>query len=185
MKINKKKEATGAIGYMMLFGSAIIMVIITMYLLQMSKLITHQHDVDDALTDSVLASLVVDDDYYFESMELFGSPVIKFKDVDESYKIYRECMTAAVSNTEGFYYNLVFDRFILYEVNGSNIRVTEYMGTISKLTSTEVLGRTKTPDGMVVTKTSAYGRVKFDIKSILDGSFITKKRDIYCAVETN
>ncbi len=63
MKIDKNKEAMGAIGYLMLFGVAIVVIITTMYLLQMAKLITHQHDIDDALADSVLASLVVDEEY--------------------------------------------------------------------------------------------------------------------------
>ena len=185
MKIKEKKEAMGAIGYMLLFGMAIIMVITTMYLIQMAKLITHQHDIDDALADSVLASLVADEEYYFSSAEMTGTPVVLFKDRDDSYDIYRECMVAAVSNTEGFYYNFRIDTFILYEVNGSAIRVTTYSSTGSRTTTNGRVGYVKTPDGTVVTKTSAYGRVKFDIKSILDDSSITKTRDIYCAIEVD
>ena len=185
MKIDNKKEATGAIGYMLLFGMAIIMVITTMYLLQMAKLITHQHDIDDALADSVLASLVADEEYYFSTAEMSGTPVVRFKNRDNSYSIYKECMQAAVSNTDGFYYNFKFDKFVLYEVEGSTVRVTTYSGTGSKVTSTGALGSVKTPDGAVVTKTSAYGKVQFDIKSILNGSYITKTRDIYCAIEVN
>ena len=179
----KKKEAMGAIGYMLMFCIAIIVVIVTMYLLQMAKLMTNQHDIDDALADSVLASLVVDEEYYFVTSEMNGSPIIRFKDRDESFDIYKECMTAAISNTEGFYYNFKFDVFILYEVSGSNVQVTTYSGTGNKVTSSGAVGRVKTPDGVVVTKTSAYGRVKFDIKSILSGSYITKMREIYCAIE--
>lgn len=77
-----------------------IVVIVTMYLLQMAKLMTHQHDIDDALTDSVLASLVVDEEYYFMTSEMNGSPIIRFKDRDEAFDIYKECMTAAIANTE-------------------------------------------------------------------------------------
>ena len=185
MKLDKKKEATGAIGYMLLFGMAIIMVITTMYLLQMAKLITHQHDIGDALVDSVLASLVADEEYYFSTAEMSGTPVVRFKNRDDSFSIYKECMVAAVSNTDGFYYNFKFDRFVLYEVEGSNVRVTTYSGTGSRTTSTGRLGTVKTPDGTVVSKTSAYGKVKFDIKSILSGSYITKSREIYCAIEVN
>ena len=65
----EKKEATGAVGYVMLFTIAIIMVIITFFMLASAKLMTIQHDVDDALADSVLASLVADDIYYFETWE--------------------------------------------------------------------------------------------------------------------
>ena len=41
------------------------------------------------------------------------------------------------------------------------------------------------PKGERVKETSAYGRVRFDIKNIIDGSFITKTKDIYCTLEIN
>ena len=47
----EKKEATGAVGYVMLFTMAIIMVIITFFMLASANLMTSQHDVDDALAD--------------------------------------------------------------------------------------------------------------------------------------
>ena len=75
----KKKEATGAVSYVMLFTMAILMVIITFYLLSVAKLMSIQHDVDDALADAVLASLVADDVYYFETYEGLGAPVIRFR----------------------------------------------------------------------------------------------------------
>ena len=183
--IKRKKQATGAFGYLFMFMTVLIVAIITLYMAQVSKLMTHQHHVDDSLADAVLASLVADEEYYFSSAEMTGTPVVLFKDRDDSYDIYRECMVAAVSNTEGFYYNFRFDTFILYEVNGSAIRVTTYSSTGSRTTTNGRVGYVKTPDGTVVTKTSAYGRVKFDIKSILDGSYIKKTRDIYCAIEVD
>lgn len=84
--MKKKKKATGAIGYVMLFTMAIIMVIITLFMLASSKLQTIQHDVDDALADSVLAALVADDIYYFETWEGTGTAVVRFRDLDESYR---------------------------------------------------------------------------------------------------
>ena len=181
----KKKEASGSLGYMMIFGMAIIMVITSLYLVQVAKLMTHRYEVDDALTDSVLASLVADDEYYFSTYEMTGTAVVRFRDRDESFRTYKECMNAAVGNTQGFFYNFAFDVFILYEVEGNNIRVTTYTGNGTKTTVTRTLGTVITPEGSVVTKTSAYGRVKFDIKSILDGSYIKKSRDLYCTFEIN
>ena len=64
--IVKKKKATGAIGYVVMFTLALMMVVLTLYLAQVARLMTHQHHVDDSLADSVLASLVADDIYYFE-----------------------------------------------------------------------------------------------------------------------
>ena len=67
--INKKKQASGSVGYVFLFLVVMLIMIITMYLMQVAKLMSHQHHVDDALCDSVLASLVADDVYYFETYE--------------------------------------------------------------------------------------------------------------------
>ena len=68
--IGKKKKATGAAGYLVMFTVTLLLVIITLYLAQVAKLMTHQHHIDDSLADSVLASLVADDVYYFETFEI-------------------------------------------------------------------------------------------------------------------
>lgn len=180
----RKKEAMGSVGYMLLFMVVIIMVIVAMYLLQMAKLITHQHDIDDALADSVLASLVVDEEYFFETDELEGEAVVRIKDVDDCYEIYKECMSAAIEGKDDFYYNFIFDTFIFYEVEDNMVAITSYINE-SKSTDIGILGEVKTPDGKVVKETSAYGCVRFDIKSILDGSYINKSRSIYCTVKKN
>ena len=182
--MKKKKEASSAIGYVIIFGIAIIMVILTMFMIEKAKLMTHQHDIDDALADSVLASLVADDVYYFETYETTGSPVIRFRDQDESYKNYVECMDAAIGNTSTFYYNVEYSQFILYEVEGSTVTKTTYTGNAAvKQTTTGILGKVTTPEGEVVKGTSAYGKVTFDIKSILNGTYIRKSRDLYATLE--
>ena len=68
--IVKKKKTTGAIGYVVMFTLALMMVVLTLYLAQVARLMTHQHHVDDSLADSVLASLIADDIYYFETYEM-------------------------------------------------------------------------------------------------------------------
>ncbi len=182
----KKKEATGAIGYMLLFGMAIIMVILTMYMMQVSKLMTHQHDIDDALADATLASLVADDIYYFETCESTGTPVVRFRNISEAHNNYVASMNAAISNTDTFYYNVVYDKLILYEVEGSSVKITTFTGNGGvKTTSYGTLGVVENPAGARVEKTSAYAKVSFDIKSILNGTFINKSRDIYCTLEVN
>ena len=120
----EKKEATGAVGYVMLFTMAIIMVIITFFMLASAKLMTIQHDVDDALADSVLASLVADDIYYFETWEGTGTAVIRFRDLDESYRLYRDCMKDAIESKEKFYGNIQYPVFICYEVEGEQRNMT-------------------------------------------------------------
>lgn len=182
--IKCKKRASSSIGHVFLFLIVMLLFIISMYMTQVAKLMTHQHHVDDALADSVLASLVADDVYYFETFETTGTPVVRLDDVDESYEIFKDCMMDAVSGTDGFYYNFSIDTFICYEVEGSSIRITTFGNGVRSVTTGRV-GAVRAPTGEAVTKTSAYGKVRFDIKSILDGSYVTKTKDIYCALEIN
>ena len=182
--IKYKKRASSSIGYVFLFLIVMLLFIISMYMTQVAKLMTHQHHVDDALADSVLASLVADDVYYFETFETTGTPVVRLDDVDESYEIFKDCMMDAISGTNGFYYNFSIDTFICYEVEGSTIRITTFGNGVRSVTTGRV-GAVCAPTGEAVTKTSAYGKVRFDIKSILDGSYVTKTKDIYCALDIN
>ena len=98
-----KKKASGSVGYLMMFCIALIMAVLTIYMAQVSRLMTHQHHVDDSLADSVLASLVADDIYYFETLEMTGTPVVRFRNLDESHRIFVDCMNAAIAETDGFY----------------------------------------------------------------------------------
>lgn len=185
-RLKQKRKATGAVGYVLLFLVVLVMVILTLYLAQVAKLMTHQHHIDDSLADSVLASLVADDVYYFETYERTGIPVIRFKSTDNSYYIFTDCMTNAIADTSGFYYNFSFDTFICYEVEGNNIMITEYTGNGgAKRTSVGRVGSVRAPTGEVVRETSAYGKVRFDIQNIIDKSYITKTKDIYCTLEIN
>lgn len=184
--ILKKKKATGAIGYVVMFTVALLLVLLTLYLAQVAKLMTHQHHIDDSLADSVLASLVADDIYYFETFEMTGTRVIRFQDVNDSHSIYLDCMNDAIADTDGFYYNFSFEQYICYEVEGSRVKVTMYSGASgTKSVSTLSVGSVTAPTGEVVRETSAYAKVDFDIKSSIDGSFIRKSRDIYCTLEIN
>ena len=182
--IQRKRKASGAFGYVFLFLTAMILVILSLYLTSVAKLMTHQHHVDDALADSVLASLVADDVYYFETMEESGVPVLRFQNTDESHRIFKDCMEDAIRNTDEFYYNFRYDDFICYEVEDNVVTVTKWSGeSEGKSVSTKEIGSVYAPTGELVTKTSAYGRVRFDIKSMIDGSMITKTKDIYCTLE--
>lgn len=184
--VKRRKDASSSIGYVFLFLTVMLLVIITMYMMQVAKIMTHQHHVDDALASSVLGSLVADDEYYFVTYETTGTPVMRFEDVDESYDIFSDCMYEAVNETQDYYYNFSLDTFICYEVEGSNVTVTTYSGSGgTKSVVTGGVGVVRAPTGEIVRETSAYGKVRFDIKSILDGSFITKTKDIYCTLEIN
>ena len=184
--IKQKRKGSGATGYVCLFVIMLIMVILTMYMIQVAKLMTHQHHIDDSLTDSVLASLVADDTYYFETYEETGTPVIRLRSTDNSFGVYMDCMTDAIADADNYYYNFGFDTFICYEVEGSEVTVSTYSETSSvEQISYGQVGVVKTPTNEVVTKTSAYGKVRFDIANIIGDSYVTKTKDIYCTLEIN
>lgn len=184
--IFKKKRASAASSYVMMFAVVLIFMVVALYLNSVARLMTHQHHIDDSLTDSVLASLVADDTYYFETDELEDPPTVRFANVNNSFFLYKECMDAAISETPGFYYNFQYDEFICYEVDHSTVRITTFTGAGgAKSVTTGRLGQVKSPKGNTVRETSAYARVRFDIKNIIDGSFITKTKDIYCTLKIN
>lgn len=181
----KKKKATGAIGYVMLFTMAIIMVIITFFMLASAKLMTIQHDVDDALADSLLASLVADDVYYFKTWEGTGTAVVRFKNLDESYRLYQDCMKDAIEAGNDFYGNIRYPEFICYEVEDGEVTITTFHESGGRSKMRGALGEVTTPTGEVVKETSAYGKVTFDLTSPIGGEPIGKSRDLYCTLEIN
>lgn len=184
--ICKKKRASAAPSYVMMFTLVLIFMVVVLYLASVARLMTHQHHIDDSLADSVLASLVADDTHYFETDELEDPPTVRFANVNNSFSLYKECMDAAISETPGFYYNFKYDEFICYEVDHNTVIITTFTGSGgAKSVTAGRLGVVKTPKGNIVRETSAYARVRFDINNIIDGSFITKTKDIYCTLEIN
>lgn len=181
----KKKEATGAVGYVILFTMALIMVMITLFMMASAKLQTIQHDVDDALADSVLASLVADDIYYFRTWESTGTAVVRFKNVDSSYQIYRDAMREAIESESDFYRNIRYPVFICYEVEAGNVTVTTFNETGGKSITNGAVGSVTTPTGEVVMRSSAYGKVTFDLHNPIGGNPIGKSRDLYCTFKVN
>lgn len=181
----KKKKAASTSAYLMLFTIFLIGGILSMYMIQMLKLMVHQRDVDDALSSATLSALVIDEKEYFKSY-VSGNKELRIRDCNESNRIYKECMGYAMENVKDFYYNFKFDRFIIYEVRGNQVYVYEYTnGGASPAKSIKTKGVAKTPKGKVIEKTSAYASVSFDIKSVISKTMIRKSRDCYCTLEFN
>ena len=181
----RKKKATGVMGYLMLFLIAMIMVIMTFYMFASAKFMTIQHDIDDALADAVLASLVADDAYYFETYEGRRRGILKFKDTDESYRIYLDVLNGAIGSEDYFYKNVTYPIFICYEVEDDVITVITYEENGRKTVSYAEAGEVYTPSGQPVTRTSAYGKVEFELESLIGGERLLKSRDLYCTLKTD
>ena len=67
------------------------------------------------------------------------------------------------------YYNFSCDQYICYEIEEGIVKVTSYNEPGGNRTvSIGSVGSVRNPKGELVTETSAYGRVRFDIKSVLN-----------------
>ena len=180
--LTKKEEGSATTVIMFIAMFAIIFVIITGYMLSSAKLMTHQHEIDDALADSALAAMIADDDYYYQTGESTGNYVIRYNNIDYSYDIYKEAFNFAISNGyEDFFSNIVFDETILYEVENGTVRIITFNDSGAKYINYGSVGDVRTPAGAIVDKSSIYAKVDFDIKTYFVTDIVQRKsRDIYC-----
>ena len=63
--------------------------------------------------------------------------------------------------------------------------VTTFHASGGRSRTKGVLGNVTTPTGKTVKETSAYGKVTFDLVSLIGGDPIEKSRDLYCTLEIN
>lgn len=182
--MKRKKKGSSSIGYVFLFTIATVILVIGLFLLTKGKLMTEQHYIDDALTDSVLASLVIDDDSLVSLGSDIDYPNVRLKSTDNSFSLFKECLRTDLNNCDDFYHNLRFDSFITYEVSDNSVTITSYSGNTGlKSVSTGKLGEVKSPTGKIVERTSAYGKVRFDILNSWNGQYYEKTRDCYCDIQ--
>ena len=65
------------------------------------------------------------------------------------------------------------------------VTITTFNESGGRSESHGALGDVKTPTGETVKETSAYGKVTFDLQSLIGGEPIGKSRDLYCTLEIN
>ena len=94
-------------------------------------------------------------------------------------------MKDAIESKEKFYGNIQYPVFICYEVEGEEVTVTTFHASGGRSRINGVLGDVVTPTGKTVKETSAYGKVTFDLSSLIGGDPIEKSRDLYCTLEIN
>ncbi len=183
--MKKKCDAIGSIGYLIIFCITLLMLILSLYLINVAKLMSMQYDLDDALADATLSTLIIDDAYLYSTYE-DGEAVIRFNDTDASYKDFIDAMDAAISNTTDFYEDVVYEQVIFYEVEGGWVTVTTYSGNAGvKSVVTQTLGEVSTPAGDQVSRTSVYAKVSFSINTMLGEASVRKTRDLYCSIKEN
>ena len=176
-----RKDASSSIGYLLIFGLFLIAGIIIAFLLYKGKVFTNQRSVDDTLTTACLATLVMDDDYYFVTKEQ-GNGVLRFKDKDKSYNKYNEVIMNAKADNEQFYQGLEMTDLIMYEVYPDRIDITSFNKDGTKTQSTGGLGTVYTPAGEEVKRTSCYCKIKLLVDGMNDISTETTK-DCYCLMK--
>ena len=173
-----RKEASSSIGYLLIFGLFLITGIIIAFILFKGKIFTNQRSVDDTLATGCLATLIMDDDYYFVTKEQ-GEGVLRFKDKDNSYNKYREVLLDAKADNEQFYQGLEMTDLIMYEVYPDRIDITSFDKNGTKSQSSGALGSVYTPAGEEVKRTSCYCKIKLVVQGMNNTSNETTK-DCYC-----
>ena len=94
-------------------------------------------------------------------------------------------MRDAIESKNDFYGNIRYPTFICYEVEDGEVTITTFNESGGRSESHGALGDVKTPTGETVKETSAYGKVTFDLQSLIGGEPIGKSRDLYCTLEIN
>lgn len=184
-QLYKKEDGSASMVVTFIAMFAIIFIIITGFMLSSAQLMTHQHEIDDALADSCLASLVVDHEYYYNTGETTGTYVARLANVNNSYSLYKECFETAIANGyDGFFKNIAYTTTIFYEVEGSDITITTFSDNGARSVTHGSVGNVYTPGGGYVNKTSCYAKVDFDISTFFVTEITERKsRDIYCTIK--
>lgn len=194
-RIRKKDSGIGSVGYALIIAAFMIILLVVILMFSRARLVTHQHDIDDALADSVLGSLVAKDEGY-AGKKLGGESSIRFKDVQVSYDGYVQAMKTAIANTSGMYFKdedrtpgVIFDTYVAYDVDKSSGKVDVYTFDGEACTrpvhETKDLEGLRTPGNGVVKETSAYAKVSFYIYNDFGKYYVEKSRDVYCKLEDN
>ena len=191
-KVNTKESANGSMTMIFVIIGAFIFIITAYVCLTRAMLMSHQHDVDDALADSVLAACVGDREHYFQTRESDDEDVsaeIRFLDMNACANNFTSCLYSDVHNSGAeFFKNLKIEELTFYEVAGDDITVTSFSagegGAFSSNTWHGTKGNVSTSAGATVERTSVYARISFDVQAyfVFD---ITKNvsRELYSTIK--
>lgn len=188
-----KEDAHASMTMIFVMIFLFIFVVVIYALLTVAMLMTHQHEIDDALADSVLACSIVDEEEYFgvkedEARVLTTLPV-KFKDVDYCHNVFNDCLQAEINaGYTGFYDDLKVDDLIFYEVDpGANsVKITRYDSANNKTVTTGVLGTARAATGEVIQRTSVYAKVSFNVHAFFVFDISQRvTRDLYSTIKVD
>ena len=172
-KLNKKDDANGSIAMIFVLIGAFMFVLVAYASLTIAMLISHQHDVDDALADAVLASCIADREYYFYTREGANgedTAVVRFLDMNACANNFTSCLYADIhSSCADFFENMKIEELTFYEVEGSTVKVTTFAagegGAFPSNTWSGAYGAVTASTGAVVERTSVYAKISFDVQA--------------------
>jgi hypothetical protein len=195
--MKKKENGNAPVMFIFVFFMIFLLFGVAATMMTYAQVMTHQHEIDDDLCDSVLSSMVVDLDRYNNEQKAYGvqaptntaddQVAVFYKSVDNSFSLYKSCFdNAKRQNDPAFFQNFSYDTYILYEVDPkqNKITVTSFSPNGQKTVTTGTCGSIQTPDGKKVTETSAYAKVSFAVKTYFRNIPAAQKaRKIYCTID--
>lgn len=170
-RLRERAPAESSMAMFFVIIGIFIFVLVAYASLTISMLMSHQHEMDDILADSVLAACIGDKEYYFDTRENASGGVIRFGvggDIKQCQDAFASCLNAEVSEGYNkFFNNLKVEDLIFYEVDGDTITIISYDqladGSFVGNEAFGTVGAIKTPGKDLVKRTSVYARISFDV----------------------
>ena len=193
----RKEKGNIPIGVLFISITFMLMFSVAFTVLSIARLMTHQHEIDDALADASLASLVLDPNMYknddvvitvgsFDGIEEDNSgnirdvKAVSLQNVDGSYEKFKTSINEAIMHSDaGFYRDFTYVDTIFYEVKlKSNFTLANYKlwKDLTDEEKYEITGTSFGKDGGKLITTEPYGTV-----STPDGQAV-KETSVYAKV---
>lgn len=166
------KKKKGNINYFLSFAVLLLVVLIVNYNLKIKLIKTTKGFIEDGLVASNLASALIDLEEYGTTNKIIN------KDFNKSYDEIKSSLKYNLKLNNDFQPlndNLInskikIDKYSIYNVIGNDVHLTsaDSLGNITTLIFPNGLGKTKTPDGVLIKSTTMYCKISFKIRGYLN-----------------
>ena len=166
-KILEKKEK-GIANMLICLMFLIIVVICLMFSLKYRNIKMARDKMDDGITASSLAALIIDMDTYTATSEYMIHPEKAYSAFMETLKLNLKLNDNMEALNPVYYTKIDIGDFIIYNVNKNDVTVITYVNGIpSSYTYQDGLGSVTARNGEIITSSSLYVRLELDLKGFM------------------
>lgn len=183
-RIFKKKEK-GVANMLICLAFFMIVVICIMFSLKYRNIKMARDKMDDGITASSLAALIIDMDTYTATSEYMIHPEKAYSAFMENLKLNLKLNDNMEALNPVYYTKIDIGDFIIYNVNKNDVTVITYVNGIpSSYTYQNGLGSVTAKNGEIITSSSLYVRLELDLKGFMGSREKYVDIDNLLAVET-